>query len=66
VQGTEAGDDGEQMIVALVPTSELLRYSIDLRSMSGGRGRFRFDFDHYDPVPGHLTEKILAEQKAAQ
>ena len=66
VQGTEAGDDGEQVIVALVPTSELLRYSIDLRSMSGGRGRFSFDFDHYDPVPSHLTDKILAEHKAGQ
>ena len=64
VQGTEAAGNGEQLIVALVPTSELLRYAIDLRSLSGGRGRFTFEFDHYDTVPGHLTEKILAEAKA--
>jgi elongation factor G len=64
VQGTEAADHGEQTIVALVPTSELLRYAIDLRSISGGRGRFTFQFDHYDPVPAHLTDKILADHKA--
>ena len=38
VQGTEAVGNGEQMITAMVPTSEMLRYSIDLRSMTGGRG----------------------------
>jgi len=63
VQGTEAAGNGEQLIVALVPTSELLRYAIDLRSLSGGRGRFTFEFDHYDPVPAHLTDKILADAK---
>ena len=40
VQGTEQGDGGEQVIYALVPESELLRYAIDLRSLTGGRGRF--------------------------
>jgi elongation factor G len=65
VQGTEAADNNEQLIVALVPTSELLRYAIDLRSLSGGRGRFTSEFDHYDTVPAHLTEKILADMKAA-
>ena len=40
VQGTETGDDGEQVVVAMVPTSEILRYAIDLRSLTGGRGRF--------------------------
>ncbi|MCC6433810.1 MAG: elongation factor G [Acidimicrobiales bacterium] len=64
VQGTEAGDDGEQVITALVPTAELLRYAIDLRSLSGGRGRFTFEHDHYDPVPAQLTDKILADAKA--
>ena len=63
VQGTEAGDDGEQVISALVPTAELLRYAIDLRSLSGGRGRFTFEHDHYEPVPGQLTDKILADAK---
>ena len=50
VQGTEAGDDGESIVTALVPTSEILRYAIDLRSMTGGRGRFHAEHDHYDPL----------------
>jgi elongation factor G len=54
VQGTESGNDGESIVTALVPTSEILRYAIDLRSMTGGRGRFRADHDHYDPVPQNL------------
>jgi elongation factor G len=63
VQGTEPGRDGEQTIVAMVPTAEVLRYAIDLRSISGGRGRFVAAHDHYDTVPAHLTDKILAEAK---
>ena len=40
VQGSEALGDGEHIIIALVPTSEATRYAIDLRSITGGRGRF--------------------------
>ena len=58
VQGTEPGRDGDQIITALVPTSEILRYAIDLRSMTGGRGRFTADHDHYDVLPSHLVDKI--------
>ncbi|HEX6393978.1 MAG TPA: elongation factor G [Acidimicrobiales bacterium] len=54
VQGTESGNDGESIITALVPTSEILRYSIDLRSMTGGRGRFSAEHDHYDVLPQNL------------
>jgi elongation factor G len=58
VQGTESGNDGEQVIVAQVPTSELMRYAIDLRSLTGGRGRFTVRHDHYDPLPQHLYDKV--------
>ena len=62
VQGTEAAGDGEQTIVALVPTSEVMRYSIDLRSMTGGRGRFTVQHDHYDQLPSHLYDKVAKKQ----
>ena len=39
------------VVVAMVPTSEILRYAIDLRSLTGGRGRFSVEHDHYDPLP---------------
>jgi elongation factor G len=58
VQGTESGNDGESIITALVPTSEILRYAIDLRSMTGGRGRFHAEHDHYDPLPQHLWAAV--------
>ena len=60
IQGTAALGGGEVEIVAHVPTSEILRYAIDLRSMTGGRGRFSVAPSHYDPVPAHLAEKIAA------
>lgn len=55
---------GEVEITALVPTSEILRYAIDLRSHTGGRGRFAISHSHYDPVPSHLVDKIAAAATA--
>jgi elongation factor G len=60
IQGSSAVGNGEVEIVALVPTSEILRYAIDLRSITGGRGRFTAKHSHYDPVPAHLAEKLSA------
>jgi elongation factor G len=62
VQGTEQGNDGESIVTALVPTSEILRYAIDLRSLTGGRGRFQVNHDHYDPLPQHLLDKVKRDQ----
>jgi elongation factor G len=62
VQGTESGNDGEQIIVAMVPTSEIQRYAIDLRSLTGGRGRFSVRHDHYDPLPQHLYDKVAKKK----
>jgi elongation factor G len=59
VQGTEAGDLGEQVILAHVPTAELRTYAIDLRSRTHGRGRFVAQHDHYDALPQHLVEGAL-------
>ncbi|HEX6596578.1 MAG TPA: elongation factor G, partial [Acidimicrobiales bacterium] len=63
VQGTEAVGNGEQMISALVPTSEVLRYSIDLRSLTGGRGRFKVSHSHYDLLPSHLVDKAAKQSE---
>ena len=61
VQGTEAGGDGTQTVIALVPTSEIQRYAIELRSLTGGRGRFRAEHDHYDVLPGNLVGTVRRE-----
>ena len=58
VQGTEQGNDGASIVTALVPTSEILRYAIDLRSLTGGRGHFTVQHDHYDQLPQHFFDKV--------
>jgi elongation factor G len=66
IQGSASIGRGEVEILAHVPTSEILRYAIDLRSMTGGRGRFGTRHSHYDPVPGHLTDKVVAAAREAK
>jgi elongation factor G len=66
VQGTETVGEGEQQVTAYVPTAEILRYAIDLRSMTGGRGRFTAEHAYYDVLPGHLLDKAKATLAAAQ
>ena len=62
VQGTETGNDGESIVIAMVPTAEISRYAIDLRSMTGGRGRFLARHDHYDVLPSHLYDKVAIKK----
>jgi elongation factor G len=41
----------------------MTRYSIDLRSITGGRGMFTMSFSHYEEVPSHLADKVIAESQ---
>jgi elongation factor G len=50
-------------IRAQAPQAEMTRYSIDLRSITGGRGMFTLRFSHYEEVPSHLAEKVIAESQ---
>lgn len=63
VQGTEAAAGGRQVITALVPTSEITSYAMDLRSLTQGWGTFTAEHDHYQELPSHLTDKVVAEAK---
>lgn len=54
---------GGQMVKAQVPLADMLSYSVDLTSMTSGRGMFTMEFDHYEEVPQHLAEKIIAASK---
>jgi len=53
-----------QIIRAVVPMSEVLAYSNDLRSMTSDRGLFTTEFSHYEEVPTHMAQKIIAEAEA--
>ncbi|MEG0382239.1 MAG: elongation factor G [Christensenella sp.] len=62
IEGTEARGGG-QIIRAVVPLSEMFGYATDLRSRTQGRGQFTMQFDHYEPVPKSMIEKITGEKK---
>jgi elongation factor G len=60
VVGTSAGEHGDQEVSALVPTSEIIRYALDLRSITAGRGRFVAIHDHDEILPNNLVNKVKA------
>ena len=55
-----------QVVSAQVPLAEVSRYSIDLRSITGGRGLFSLELSHYEEVPDHTAQKIIAGAKKEQ
>jgi elongation factor G len=57
-------EGGYNTIEAEVPQAEVLRYAIDLKSITQGRGRYSYEFSHYEEVPSFVTQKICAERKA--
>ncbi|MBI4297289.1 MAG: elongation factor G [Chloroflexi bacterium] len=55
------------VIEAQAPQAELLRYATDLRSITQGRGIYTVEFSHYEAVPAHVAQRIMAEaQKASE
>ena len=53
-----------QIVKAQVPLAEMLSYDAELTSMTGGRGSYHMEMEHYDEVPAHLQEKVVAAAKA--
>ncbi|RMF80217.1 MAG: elongation factor G [Chloroflexi bacterium] len=53
----------KSVVRAQVPLAEMLRYGNNLRSISGGRGIYTMKFSHYEPVPSHLQDEIIAASK---
>jgi elongation factor G len=60
----EGMDDigGGKMVRGYVPLAEMFGYATDLRSKTQGRGNYSMFFDHYDPVPKNIQEKVLKDQ----
>jgi elongation factor G len=52
------------VIKAQVPLAEMLSYASDLTSKTGARGSYTMEFSHYDEVPSHLADKVIANAKA--
>lgn len=66
VLGMEPLGGGRQKIRAHVPQAEIQRYSIDLRSIARGRGKFSAKFSHYEEVPPNVAQNIIAEAEKAR
>lgn len=64
VQGVEPQAGGNQKINAQVPMSEMLTYANQLTSLTSGRGIYSMEFSHYEDLPSHLAQKIIAEREA--
>ena len=65
VQGMEQ-EGGKSIVTAEVPLAEMLRYATDLRSITGGRGLYSMEFAHYDVVPTHVAQGIIAAAERAK
>ena len=51
---------GKQMVEAEVPMMEMYGYCTDLRSMTGGRGEYSYEFVRYEQAPSDIQEKEVA------
>jgi elongation factor G len=54
-----------QVVKAEVPQSEMLNYSIDLKSMTSGTGSFEIEFDHYEGISGRIADDVIKAAQAA-
>ena len=63
ILGMDPMSDGNQSIKAHVPLAEIQKYSIDLRSLTQGRGTFGMKFNRYEEVPAQVAEPIVEAAK---
>jgi elongation factor G len=56
-------EDGMNVIEAQAPLAEILRYAIDLKSMTQGRGSYTVDFSHYEETPPQISQRITATRQ---
>ncbi len=66
IMGMEPQENGDQLVIAEVPQSEMFKYANDLRSMTQARGAFTMNFIRYEEVPQAISEKVVEAAKAAK
>ena len=62
IQGSETDPNGEVIVNAEVPLSEMFGYSSDLRSMSAGKATYTMEFSRYVDCPSNIQEKVMTER----
>ncbi|MEX2158325.1 MAG: elongation factor G [Dehalococcoidia bacterium] len=65
VLGMTPQGGGLTLIEAQAPMAEIQHYATDLRSMTQGRAYFTTELSHYEEVPQHVAQKVLASAEAA-
>ncbi|MFQ3610313.1 MAG: elongation factor G [Fimbriimonadales bacterium] len=63
IAGIESLGGGRQLVRATVPMSEMVRYALELRSLSRGRGKFRTKFSHYEEVPHNIAQTLIEKAR---
>ncbi len=63
VMGMTPDDEGNQVVEAEVPMSEMMSYAIDLRSMTQGSGNLTFQFFRYEEAPAATQQAIIEAAK---
>jgi elongation factor G len=66
IQGTDVRPPNMVCVKAEVPLSELKNYQTELKSVTGGHGFFTMEFSHYEPVPAHIQQQLVAEYKPTE
>jgi elongation factor G len=64
VQGVEPHGGANQKVVSYVPMAEMLTYANQLQSLTSGRGLYSMEVSHYEEVPSHISQKLIAEYEA--
>ena len=63
INGTDALRGGVLVIKAQAPLAEVVDYQTELRSLTGGEGRFAMELSHYDPVPAQIQKQLTEAYK---
>ncbi len=63
ILGTDTQRGGELVIKAQAPLAELTDYPTELKSMTGGRGRYSLDLSHYEALPPAVQKQLSAAWK---
>ncbi|MBC8105895.1 MAG: elongation factor G [Anaerolineae bacterium] len=63
IQGQDFVGGGMAVVKAQAPLAEVMQYQSQLKSVTGGQGSFSMELSHYDAVPPHVQQQIMAAYK---
>ena len=64
VLGMNPAGNGKTVVEAELPMTGLYGYCTILRSMTGGRGEYEYEFVRYEQAPSDVQEKEVAARQS--